>query len=121
MITSVYQTAQSRLDGFRAGADAYLLDPIEPDRLLDAIGRYLDPSRQGADIEPPTLITDVEGMIVSANAAAARLLNLSPRGLRDRSILAFFAPGRERIVAQMTHAVTARVVQTVTDRKRGEQ
>ena len=114
MITSVYQSAQARRDGFQVGADEYLLDPVEPERLVDAVGRFLDPSRRPATTEPPTIITDNAGVIVSANAVAARLLSLSQRGVRDRSILGFFAPGRDRVAAQMRRAVDGQVAQLVT-------
>jgi CheY-like chemotaxis protein len=114
MITTVYQSAQARRDGFQAGADAYLLDPVEPERLVDAISRFLDPSRHPAMTVPPTIITDDAGMIVTANAVAARLLNLSERGVRDRSVLGFFAPGRDRVAAHMRRAIAGQVAQFVT-------
>lgn len=111
MITSVYRTAQARRDGFAAGADEYLLEPIDPERLVASVGRFLDPSRGGSTPSPATIITDTSGQIVSANAAAGRLLNLSARGMKDRSLLAFFAPNRDRIAAQMRRAVEGQIVQ----------
>jgi hypothetical protein len=49
-------------------------------------------------------------------------LNLSTRGIRDRSLSAFFAPGRERIVAQMRRAVEGRIAQeTATIRPRDKK
>jgi PAS domain S-box-containing protein len=105
MITSVYRTAQARRDGFAAGADEYLLEPIDPERLVASVGRFLDPSRRTTSSPPATIITDSYGQIVSANAAAGRLLNLSARGMKDRSLLSFFAPARDRIAAQMRRAV----------------
>jgi CheY-like chemotaxis protein len=111
MITTVYQTSQARREGFLSGADEYLLDPIEPERLVSAVARFLDPSRATSATPPPSIITDNTGQIISANAAAARLLNLSSRGMRDRSLLAFFAPGRERMAAQMRRAVEGQIVQ----------
>ena len=111
MITSVYRTAQARRDGFAAGADEYLLEPIEPDRLVATVSRFLDPTRQGGATPPATIITDSAGAIVSANAAAGRLLNLSARGMKERSLLAFFAPGRERMAAQMQKAIEGHIVQ----------
>lgn len=110
MITSVYRTSQARRDGFAAGADEYLLEPIEPERLVASVGRFLDPSR-GGSAQSATLITDAAGQIVSANAAAGRLLNLSARGMKDRSLLAFFAPGRDRMAARMRRAVDGQIVQ----------
>ena len=111
MITSVYRTAQARRDGFAAGADEYLLEPIDAERLVASIGRFLDPGRQGDDAPAATVITDSSGQIVSANAAAGRLLNLSARGMKDRSLLAFFAPGRERMATQMRKAVEGQIIQ----------
>jgi PAS domain S-box-containing protein len=111
MITSVYRSAQARRDGFAAGADEYLLEPINPERLLASVGRFLDPTRTGATSAPATIITDSNGQIVSANAAAARLLNLSTRGMKDRSLLAFFAPFRDRMAAQMRRALEGQIVQ----------
>lgn len=111
MITTVYQTSQARREGFLAGADEYLLDPIEPDRLVSAVARFLDPSRASSASPAPTIITDSTGQIISANAAAGRLLNLSTRGMRDRSLLAFFAPGRDRVVALMRRAIEGQIVQ----------
>jgi PAS domain-containing protein len=113
MITTVYHSAEARRDGFRAGADEYLIDPVEPQRLVAAIARHLDPPPGAAHAELPTVITDVSGRIVMTNAAAARLLNLSRRGLRTRSLLAFFAPGRDRVATQMSEALSGRVVQGV--------
>jgi CheY-like chemotaxis protein len=119
MITTVYLSSQARREGFLAGADEYLLDPIEPDRLVTAVARFLDPGRAISGTPPPTVITDSTGLIISANAAAGRLLNLSARGMRDRSLLAFFAPGRERMASQMRRAVEGHIVQdTATIRPR---
>jgi CheY-like chemotaxis protein len=111
MITSVYQKAHDRREGFRAGADAYLLDPVEPARLVDAVGQFLRPSSSRTIVEPPRIITDEHGQIVSANAAAARLLNLSIAGIQDRSMLGFVAPGRDVMAARMRQAVAGTVVQ----------
>lgn len=111
MITSVYRSAQARRDGFAAGADEYLLEPIDPDRLVASVNRFLDPSRRASATPPATVITDATGQIISANAAAGRLLNLSTRGMKDRSLLAFFSPGRDRVAANMRRAVEGQVVQ----------
>jgi CheY-like chemotaxis protein len=111
MITSVYRTAQARRDGFAVGADEYLLEPIEPERLIASVSRFLDPSRHGAMPPAATIITDTSGQIISANAAAARLLNLSTRGMKDRSLLAFFAPNRDRMAIQMRRAAEGQIIQ----------
>ncbi len=94
-----------------AGADEYLLDPVEPERLVSVVAKFLDPTRANSTTPPPSVITDATGLIVSANAAAGRLLNLSERGMRDRSLLAFFAPGRDRIALHMRRALEGQIVQ----------
>jgi DNA-binding response OmpR family regulator len=111
MITTVYQSAQARRDGFEAGADEYLLDPIEPERLVDAVSRFLDPGRVSTSLAPPTIITDKHGLILSANAAAARLLNLTTRGIRERSMLTFIDGDRERAAGYMRRAAGGAVAQ----------
>ncbi|MGB2715633.1 MAG: response regulator [Vicinamibacterales bacterium] len=111
MITTVYLSSQARREGFMAGADEYLLDPVEPERLVSVVARFLDPTRANSTTPPPSVITDATGLIVSANAAAGRLLNLSARGMRDRSLLAFFAPGRDRIALHMRRALEGQIVQ----------
>ena len=114
MLTTVYQSSQHRRDGFQVGADAYLLDPIEPERLVHVIKQFLAPDREAARAIPPTIITDEAGSIVSANAVAARLLNLSTRGLRDRSLLAFFDGGRDRLDALRRQAKAGAIAHAVT-------
>jgi CheY-like chemotaxis protein len=120
MITSVYRGAQARRDGFAAGADEYLLEPIEPERLVASVRRFLDPSRLGTP--PATLVTDPTGQILSANAAAGRLLNLSGRSMVDWSLLAFFASSRDRLTANMRRASEGHTVQdTVSIRPRNRK
>ena len=114
MLTSVYQSSQNRRDGFQVGADAYLLDPVEPNRLVHVIKQFLAPDRDASRIVPPTIITDEAGYVVSANAAAARLLNLSTRGLRDRSFLAFFDGGRDRLDALRRQARAGGIADAIT-------
>jgi CheY-like chemotaxis protein len=111
MITTVYLSSQARREGFLAGADEYLLDPIEPDRLVSVVAKFLDPTRATSAAPAPTVITDAAGLIISANAAAGRLLNLSARGMRERSLLSFFAPGRERMAQHMRRALEGQIVQ----------
>lgn len=113
MITTVYLSSQARRDGFLVGADEYLLDPVEPERLVSVVARFLDPTRAASATPPPIVITDSTGLIISANAAAGRLLNLSARGMRERSLLAFFAPGRERMAQQMRRALEGNIVQEI--------
>ena len=109
MITSVYQSSASRRDGYMAGADEYLLTPVEPERLLETVSRYLAPAPNRDLAPPPTVLTDDSGTIVSSNWAAARLLNLTPRGAQERSLLMFFAEGRDRVALHMRRAAEGRI------------
>ena len=111
LITTVYQNSASRRDGFQSGADEYLLAPIEPDRLVDVVSRFLSPTRAAGSTPPATVITDDHGLILTANAAAARLLNLTPRGAKDRSMLVFFDEDRPRVAARLQRAVEGRIEQ----------
>ena len=47
MITSTYATAQGRQDGLASGADAYLIEPVPAERLVQIVRRFLEP---GAEI-----------------------------------------------------------------------
>jgi PAS domain S-box-containing protein len=119
MITTVYLSSQARRDGFVAGADEYLLDPVDPDRLVNVVAKFLDPTRAASAAPAPAVVTDETGLIISANAAAGRLLNLSSRGMRERSLLSFFAPGRDKIAQHMRRALEGKIVQeTATIRPR---
>src|SRR5918993_2409251 len=111
LITTVYQNSESRRDGFRAGAHEYLLAPIEPERLVDVVSRFLSPTHVVGTKAPATVITDQTGVIISANAAAARLLNLTTRGARERSLLLFFEEQRHQVSMHMERAVAGRIEQ----------
>ena len=120
MITSVYRSAQARRDGFAVGADEYLLEPIEPERLVASVRRFLDPSRPGTP--PATVVTDDTGQILSANAAAGRLLNLSGSTMVDWALPAFFATSRDRLIANMRRASEGQIVEdTVSVRPRNRK
>ena len=112
MITTVYLSSQARREGFLVGADEYLLDPVEPERLVSVVAKFLDPTKASAT-PAPTVLTDSTGLIISANSAAGRLLNLTARGMRERSLLAFFAPGRERMAQHMRRALAGNIVQEI--------
>jgi DNA-binding response OmpR family regulator len=104
LISAVYHTSQTRRDGFHAGADEYLLAPVPSEELISTVTRFLRPGQPGSEAALPMVVTDRNGAIMSANGAAARLLNVTVRGLQDRSMLAFFAPGRERVASLLDGA-----------------
>ena len=78
LITSAYRSAQARLDAFCAGADAFLLEPIDPDRFVRTVHDLIQ--RKSATLASTDAIwvqTDTAGRIEELNQAAANLLGVS--------------------------------------------
>jgi CheY-like chemotaxis protein len=112
MITSTYSTAQGRQDGLAAGADAYLIEPVSPDRLVRVISQFLtDPALLATTAVQAWVVTDSSGMIAEISGPAHRLLNLSARGALGRNLTAFFSQDRHRVVADLARAVDGQIVQ----------
>jgi DNA-binding response OmpR family regulator len=109
MITSIYRSASSRRQGLELGADEYLLEPLPGHRLVGTIDRLLMDSPGGSN--PAIITTDAAGTIVSLNAAAGRLLNLSVRGAIGRSLLLFVGAERDRVARGLNLAASGQVVQ----------
>jgi DNA-binding response OmpR family regulator len=116
MITSTYSTAQARQDGLAAGADAYLIEPVPPDRLVRVISQFLsDPGPLVSSMATQAwVVTDPSAVIVEISGAAHRLLNLSARGALGRNLTAFFSQDRHRVVADVARAVDGQIVQRDT-------
>lgn len=115
MITSTYSTAQGRQDGLAAGADAYLIEPVSPDRLVRIISQFLaEPAVLGSIALQAWVVTDAAGMIAEISGPAHRLLNLSARGALGRNLTAFFSQDRHRVVADLARAVDGQIVQRDT-------
>jgi CheY-like chemotaxis protein len=106
MVTSVYRTTQARRDAFAVGADAFLLEPIAPEQLIRTIETLL--KRKGGepvrDLGEAWVVTDAVGEILDISTEAARMLNLSPRGLRGRSLCAFITDNRPRLMSELLRA-----------------
>ncbi len=108
LISAVYRTAHARRDGLSAGADAYLVEPIAAPRLVKVVQALTSPS-------PPTsrpvavLVTTRAGIIVSANQAAAALMNTGVRAVQGRDLLAFFNGDRARVRTEMAAATAGQV------------
>ena len=108
LISAVYRTGYARRDGLGAGADAYLVDPISPARLVEVVQALTSPS-------PPTsraravISTTRAGIIVSANETAAALMNTGVRAVQGRNLLAFFNGDRARVEAEMASAAAGQV------------
>jgi CheY-like chemotaxis protein len=110
MITSTYATAQGRQDGLASGADAYLIEPVPAERLVQVIRRFLDPGANDSEIEA-WIVTDDRGVMVEISGPAHRLLNLSARGALGRNLPAFFAADRHQVFAEMARALDGQVAQ----------
>ena len=117
MITSVFRTAQARRDAFAAGADAYLLDPVEPSRLLRTVESFLKGkpyARPAAADETNWVITNADGHIEDLSDSAAELLNLSRRGAIGRSLPTYFIENRPKLLAELARASDGVLIDQVT-------
>ena len=105
MVTSVYRTAQARRDAFAVGADAFLLEPIAPEQLVRTIEGLL---KRRVEARPAPaeawILTDAIGNILDLSAEATKLLNLSARGARGRSLPAFFTDNRSKLITEVLRA-----------------
>jgi DNA-binding response OmpR family regulator len=112
MITSTYATAQGRQDGLACGADAYLIEPVPAERLVQVIKRFLDPEQAALGVDAEAwIVTDDRGVMVEISGPGHRLLNLSARGALGRSLPAFFAGERHQVFGDMTRALDGHVAQ----------
>ena len=109
MISAIYRTAQARRDGFQSGADAYLVDPTSPERLVATI-RQLTSSARVVPVPAEAVVrTSASGVIHWVNPAAARMLNIGERAACGRSLLTFFNGGRDRLALELLRASSGQV------------
>lgn len=111
MITSTYGTAQGRQDGLASGADAYLIEPVPADRLVQVIRRFLEPGTATATELDAWIVTDDRGVMVEISGPGHRLLNLSARGALGRSLPPFFDGERHQVFIDMSRALEGNVTQ----------
>ena len=110
MITSTYASAQGRHDGLACGADAYLIEPVPPERLVQVIRRFLEPGPPNTEYEA-WIVTDQQGTMMEISGPGHRLLNLSARGALGRALPPFFDGDRHQVFADMVQAAEGRIVQ----------
>lgn len=111
MITSTYATAQGRHDGLASGADAYLIEPVPADRLVQIIRRFLEPDpNQTAELDA-WIVTDDRGVMIEISGPGHRLLNLSARGALGRALPPFFDGERHQLFIDMSRALEGQVVE----------
>ena len=111
MITSTYATAQGRQDGLACGADAYLIEPVPAERLVQIIRRFLDPGQVAVRETEAWIVTDDRGVMLEVSGPGHRLLNLSARGALGRSLPAFFAGERHQVFGDIARALDGHVAQ----------
>jgi CheY-like chemotaxis protein len=111
MITSTYATAQGRQDGLASGADAYLIEPVPADRLVQIIRRFLEPGQFAVPETEAWIVTDDRGVMLEISGPGHRLLNLSARGALGRSLPAFFAGERHQVFDDIARALDGHVSQ----------
>jgi len=111
MITSTYATAQGRQDGLASGADAYLIEPVPAERLVQIIRRFLDPAQTAVAETEAWIVTDDRGVMLEISGPGHRLLNLSARGALGRSLPAFFAGERHQVFGDISRALDGHVAQ----------
>ena len=109
LISAVYRTAHARRDGISVGADAYLVEPTPPERLIGTIRRLTIPGERAPTSPVAAIRTNAGGTIVWVNDVAARLLNVGARAAPGRSLLTFFNGGRSRLQEELTRAVAGQV------------
>jgi DNA-binding response OmpR family regulator len=111
MITSTFCTVQGRHDGLTAGADAYLVEPVPAERLVNVIRGFVEPATSPSLQTEAWVVTDHDGAVLEISGAAHRLLNLSARGALGRNLTAFFTQDRHRILGGLSHAMDGQLVQ----------
>ena len=112
MVTSVYRTAQARRDAFSVGADAFLLEPITPEQLVRTVESLLKRKepQPPVDVANIWVITNAVGDIQDLSDEAAKLLNLSRRGARGRSLPAFVTENRPKLMAELLRAAEGLII-----------
>jgi CheY-like chemotaxis protein len=109
MITSTYGTSQGRQDGLASGADAYLIEPVPADRLVQVVRQFLEPGPTDQADLSAWIVTDDRGVMIEISGPGHRLLNLSARGALGRALPPFFDGERHQIFIDMSHALDGQV------------
>lgn len=115
MVTSVYRTSQARRDAFAVGADAFLLEPITPEQLVRTVETLLNRKTEpGPALNEAWVITDTMGDIQEISTEAAKMLNLSARGARGRSLPAFITDNRPKLISDLVRASEGLIIDRMT-------
>ncbi len=109
LISAVYRTAYNRREGLAAGADAYVVEPTAPGRLVKLIQALTAPGQATGETPTASFETTKDGIIVSANEGAAALVNVGIRALPGRDLVAFFNGDRARVRTEMAAAAAGQI------------
>jgi DNA-binding response OmpR family regulator len=109
LISAVYRTAHARREGLVAGADAYVVEPTPPARLVKLIGALTTAGQATAESPRALFGTTKDGIIIWANEQAAALVNIGVRAVQGRDLLAFFNGDRARVRTEMASAAAGQV------------
>jgi DNA-binding response OmpR family regulator len=124
MVSATYRTTQERLDGYAAGADACLMEPVPPEQLLMIVRQFIG-HRPDADAQHAAawIVTDPAGRIQDISAGAAATLNLAIRGARDRLLTMFFSDrtSANQLLRSASNGISASRALTVHPRDRAPQ
>ena len=108
LISAVYRSAHARRHGLNAGADAYLVEPTSPERLVETVRRLISQA-PAAETPAAVLRTTASGIIVSVNEHGSALLNIAERAASGRNLLTFLNGDRGRVQVEMTRAAAGEV------------
>ncbi len=124
MVSATFRTTQARLDGYAAGADAYLMEPVPPEQLLMMVRQFIG-HRPDVDAEqaPAWIVTDPAGRISEISTGAAATLNLAVRGARQRLLTMFFSDrtGAHQLLRAASNGISGSRALTVHPRDRAPQ
>ena len=109
LVSAIYRTAQARRDGFQSGADAYLVDPTTPERLVATIRQLTSPITAAPVPAGAVVRTSGSGVIHWVNQAGARMLNIGERAASGRNLLTFFNGGRASLELELLRASSGQV------------
>jgi DNA-binding response OmpR family regulator len=104
LISADYRSAQARRDGFSAGANASLVEPMTHARLIDAVRRLLNEDDVSPSQPEGVVRTTQSGCILWVNEVAARLLNIGERAAPGRNLLTFFNGNRDHLQQEIMRA-----------------
>src|SRR4051812_117725 len=103
MISAVHLTHEARRAALDSGATMFLVDPVSPARLLDAVARATGRPTPHT-VARAHVWTDLDGYIRSVDDTAVVVLNTASSAAQGRSLLTFFDEDRVNVYRQLRRA-----------------